>query len=92
MLLSVYRKFLPKFILQKIRPVLDKEISSSQYAYMTGKSTNVLAPKYLISRAKMKGMGKWFVGSDPSKAFDTVDSYKVLEILKKEELGKKTSV
>ena len=94
MLLSVCRKILPKIILQRIRPVLDKEISLSQYAYMTGKSTGdvVLTPKYSISGAEMKGMVKSCVGIDLSKAFDIVDRYKVLKILKKEELGMKTSV
>ena len=84
-LLPVCRKLLSKIFLQRIRPVPDNEVSSSQYAYMTRKLTGgvVLAYKYSISGAKVKGMVKSCVGTDLSKAFDTANTYKTLEILKK---------
>ena len=62
-------------------PVLDKE----------GKSTRdvVLIHISLFPGAKIKGIVKSSNGFDLSKAFDRVDRYKVLELLEKEDLGKK---
>ena len=52
----ILSNFSAEITLQRNRPVLDKEISTSQYAYMTGKLTGdvVLAHKYLLPGAKVK--------------------------------------
>ena len=83
-LLSTYRKLLSQIILNRINPVIDKSISSSQFAYRTGRSTGdvVLAHKYLIAGAKTKKFAYTCVGIDMSKAFDTVSRSKLLEILR----------
>ena len=88
-LLSVYRKILSRILLRRINPILDRETAKSQYAYRAERSTGdiVLVHKYLISAVKMKGLVKKCIGIDLSKAFDTVDRYKLLEILQKRGVG-----
>ena len=54
----------------------------------------VMAQKHFIPGAERKSIAEWCIGNDLSKAFDTVNRLKVLEILikrnwaRKDQLGK----
>ena len=83
-LLSTYRKLLSLIILDHISDKVDETMSPSQFAYQRGRSTGdiVLIHKYLIAGAKSKGLERVCMGIDMSKAFDTIDRSRLLNILK----------
>ena len=87
-LLSMYRKLLSSIILDRITPIVEKTMSLSQYAYRPGRSTGdiVLAHKFMIAGALMKGLDAVCVGIDMSKAFDTVDRDRLVTILRSREV------
>ena len=82
-LLSAYRKLLSQIVLDRINPILESSLSSSQFAYRTNRSTGdiVLGHKYLLAGAIAKGLTMYCTGIDMSKAFDNVIRSKLLEIL-----------
>ena len=83
-LLLTYRRLLSLIILDRISDKVDETMSPYQFAYRRGRSTGdiVLIHKYLIAGAKSKGLEKVCMGIDMSKAFDTIDRSRLLNILK----------
>jgi len=82
-LLSCWRKLLSLIILRRISNDMDESIDRSQHAYCKDKSTGdvVLAHKILIAGSIERNVDPRLIGIDMSKAFDTVNREKLVNLL-----------
>ena len=84
-LLYTYQKLISLIILKIINPKIEASMQPSQYAYRKRKSPGdmVLAQKNLLLRLSTKKIQKVCAGIILSKALDTVDRTKLIDILRK---------
>ena len=85
-LLSLLRKVLSLIVLRRIRDKVDNYLSASQAGFRRGRSTADIIWAYRWLAAKATRYHKWIfiLGLDMSRAFDTIDRSKLMEILRDE--------
>ena len=82
-LLPLLRKILSLIVLARMRTPINAYLSSSQSAYRAGRSTAdiIWAHRWLIAKTLKYRVAIHILGLDMSRAFDTIDRQKLLDIL-----------
>ena len=82
-LTSVASKVFNKLILNRIRPLIEEKLRMNQNGYRVGRNTvnHILAARRLVEGVKNKNLSAVMVFIDFSKAFDSIDRKKMIQIL-----------